>query len=253
MKARYIFLSLGTVIVLIFGAFFPNIIFILQDNNVETQVNQYAINTIQFDIDSPTDVSDILRLIAGNTKMMDLESGKKRHAQQAYLSALEALAFFTEGDMEEIKKAYTIHKEFPVLVTNKDWTDAAVIWQCQLSNKSEDTEITMLLDDESGKMLAFQYIGPKEQLNLMHDKGYVQAAEAWSDICAVYYGFDVVDVIDKNSQERSFAHLFIDSRGEELELNSTIRDVSNRSDDDKHRIYFSFNNNYKQSTVAVYQ
>ena len=124
---------------------------------------------------------------------MSLENGNKLSKEEAYQSALEILTFMKEYGVNLAPHAYTAFKATPVLVFTQNVEDAAVIWECGLTNQDDGSLIVIRLDDETGKMLSFIYVGNEISIQNSDTTFTVLSASDWGKMCVEYYGFMSVE------------------------------------------------------------
>jgi hypothetical protein len=218
-----ILLSLAALAALALGLFLPDVI-VMQSRETALRPEQYKVEMIRLETAKPLPVPAALRLVSGEHKTMNLESGRVLDAEGAYMAVRDALSFIADCGLPLEAPANAKHSETPVLLYAEDGEDAAVVWQCELADTISDRVIQLQIDDATGTMLSFLYIRyidvESEPVRLI-DRF---PAELWADMCRQYYGFQSVEVGITSKVEKGdglYAHYdlkFTDETGESFLL-----------------------------------
>lgn len=219
-KKSGVLFSVITVLVLGFGLFLPRIASALQYQSSIALSQQYAVKTIELETMPPVAISDVLVLMSGAHKSMELETGNVRDSAQAHESALEALSFIEDYGISFNLEVYTIHRWTPVLIFAEDGEEAAVLWRCEFTASDGSERIVLYLDDESGKMVSFLYASldlAEHQTSVAHLN---LTADNWAEMCVKYYGFQSVGTKENIMENgvKTYDLTFIDYDGKELTL-----------------------------------
>lgn len=199
-KTNILFI-IGSLVALIVGFAIPGVISTIQDSNLKSQVIRYESDTMQFR--TSDQITDNLQLMANGYSLIELNTGKVHNANDAYKSTLEVLKFFKENGMDSLSlDKYVHHEEKPYFAVSKDKSVTAVIWQCRLYDDSGN-ELFLMLDDNSGKMLSFMFVPINDDNfskgNANYQRQAYDVANRFAGVCALYYGFEVKEVIADSS------------------------------------------------------
>lgn len=254
MKVRSsVWLTAAALTLLLLGILLPDIVSAAQSRSVTAGQQQYEVETIQLQtLEASAGLYDVLRLVSGEYRTMSLTGGNVLTEDEAYLKAIQTLEFISGYKLNIHLQDYTVHKETPVLVYTEDGETAAVLWQCELLDYTNDISIYMLIDDESGKMVSFQYLaaeGDYQSSEYSVDAEDDFRAMLWAEMCVVYYEFENCDVKtdtgDGNTRQNEL--IFTASGGEVITLIYYAEYLSKSTTDagqgmtDAVRSYISFN------------
>ena len=179
------------------GFFLPGFVSAMQDQELKTKVNTYEAANLQFH--PVAQLKDSLQLLAGEYTTVNLDGGSNLDADGAHQAALDTLKFLTEhGAVGILSEGYPGHTETPILAVSADKTMSAILWRCGLYNDRAGRWIDILIDDNSGKMLAFSIISDQKVISGQAAKNVQEQAHDFSSklagICADYYGWKIEDV-----------------------------------------------------------
>lgn len=241
MKVKYgIQFSLVTLLFLTAGLFLPRIVFAWQNQGAAVTPRIYAMETIELDKAAPMAILDVLRLVSGEHESMLLETGNVLGAEGAYEAAADALAFLSENGFDFDAPTYSgssgsTHKQSPSLVFAPGGKEAAVVWQCEWASADGESNILMHLDDETGKMLSFQYVNSNVSEEDYGRLPIKMAAEDWARLCVRYYGFQSaeVEVRVPDDATRLYDINFVASDGSNLQLSLQIMYASSSVSESK--------------------
>lgn len=228
-----------TLLVVGCGLFMPGITFSVWHPDDGTQLTRHEVSAIQFDTLAPIRITETLRLVSGNYETINIESGRVLHAQEAYALALETVVLFLFGGIgEKLTGLYLDHTETPLLVYGEDVNSAVILWQCDLVFFSGQQRIRVLLDDATGKMVAFwstisssemeydysateDFTGDYSASIEVNEEELRWQAEDWAYACVKYYDLaDDFEVkkLEETPYEFGYLLVFSDETGNELEL-----------------------------------
>lgn len=186
-----------TVLAVAAGFLLPGFVSAMQDRGLQAKVNTYETDSLQFH--AVAQITDSLRLLAGGYTKVKLERGSSLDAEGAYQAALDALQFLIKQDAIGIlPEGYPNHSETPFLAVSSDQSMSAVLWRCELYSNSTGKWINMLIDDNTGKMLAFGIVPDQEVISGQAEKSVREQASDFcnrlASTCARYYGWEAKDV-----------------------------------------------------------
>lgn len=179
------------------GFFLPGFVSSMQDQELKTKINTYEAASLQFH--PVAQLKDSLQLLAGEYTTVNLDGGSNLDAGGAHQAALDTLKFLTEhGAVGILSEGYPGHTETPILAVSADKTMSAILWRCGLYNDRAGRWIDILIDDNSGKMLAFSIISDQKVISGQAAKNVQEQARDFfsklASICADYYGWKIEDV-----------------------------------------------------------
>ena len=198
MKRRIpILLIFCALLAIVLGFFLPSFVSAMQDQKLKTKVNTYETSSLQFH--PVAQLKDSLRLLTGKYTTEYLENGSNLDADGAYQAALVTMQFLMDqGAVGILPDGYPKHTETPVLMVSEDKTMSAAMWRCGLYSQKINKWIDILIDDSSGKMVAFNIISDQEILTGQSTKDVKEKAYEFSsklaDICSDYYGWKTESV-----------------------------------------------------------
>ncbi|MEA4813366.1 MAG: hypothetical protein VB112_00450 [Oscillospiraceae bacterium] len=179
------------------GFFLPGFVSAMQDQELKTKISTYEAASLQFH--PVAQLKDSLQLLAGEYTTVNLDGGSNLDTDGAHQAALDTLKFLTEhGAVGILSEGYSGHTETPVLAVSADKTMSAILWRCGLYNDRAGRWIDILIDDNSGKMLAFSIISDQKIIFGQARKNVQEQAHDFSgklaSICTDYYGWKIEDV-----------------------------------------------------------
>ena len=165
-------------------------------------------------------------LIKNGYSRGDLEKGKtldKSGAQKAaaeVLTWLEKYGFYT-GTYNTTNFSCT-----PFVATStEDTALSSVFWECDLQDDFGNL-VKMLIDDESGKMVAITYAwlkadSDKTITTYVYKSG---RADEFASMCLKYYGFSKLDIpnINSNGYSDEYIFLYTDKSGKSYAVSFVI-------------------------------
>lgn len=186
-----------TAIAVTVGFFLPGFVSAMQDQELKTKVNTYEATSLQFH--PVAQLKDSLHLLAGEYTTVNLDGGSNLNADGAHQAALDTLKFLTEhGAVGILSEGYPGHRETPVLAVSADKTMSAILWRCSLYNTRIGRWIDILIDDSSGKMLAFSIISDQKVISGQATKNVQEQTHDFysklASICTDYYGWKIENV-----------------------------------------------------------
>lgn len=179
------------------GFFLPGLVSAVQDQELKTKINTYEAASLQFH--PVAQLKDSLQLLSGEYTTVHLDGGNNLDADGAHQAALNTLKFLTgHGAFGILSEGYPDHTETPILAVSADKTMSAILWRCGLYNNRAGRWIDILIDDNSGKMLAFDIISDQKVVSGQATENVQEQAHDFSyklaSICADYYGWKIEDV-----------------------------------------------------------
>ena len=195
-RAIPIVLIFCALLAIVSGFFLPSFVSAMQDQKLKTKVSTYETSSLQFH--PVTQLKDSLRLLNGEYTTEYLENGSNLDADGAYQAALDTMQFMAaQGAGGILSEEYPNHTEAPFLVVSADKTMSAIMWRCSLYNKNLKW-VDILIDDSSGKMLAFSMTSDQDVIDTQSTKDVKEKAYEFSsklaDICSNYYGWKTENV-----------------------------------------------------------
>ncbi|MGW8114812.1 hypothetical protein ACVS9P_06480 [Caproicibacterium sp. NSD3] len=192
-----ILLIFCALLAIVSGFFLPSFVSAMQDQKLKTKVNTYETSSLQFH--PVVQLKDSLRLLTGEYTTEYLENGSNLDADGAYQAALDTMQFMAaQGAAGILSEEYPDHTEAPFLVVSADKTMSAIMWRCALYSKNLNKWVEILIDDSSGKMLAFSMTSDQDIIDIQSTKGVKEKAYEFSsklaDICSNYYGWKTENV-----------------------------------------------------------
>ena len=186
-----------TAIAVTVGFFLPGFVSAMQDQELKTKVNTYEATSLQFH--PVAQLKDSLHLLAGEYTTVNLKGGSNLNADGAHQAALDTLKFLAEhGAVGILSEGYPDHTETPVLAVSADKTMSAILWRCGLYNTRIGRWIDILIDDNSGKMLAFSIISDQKVISGQATKNVQEQTHDFNSklasICTDYYGWKIENV-----------------------------------------------------------
>ncbi|CAB1248096.1 MAG: hypothetical protein SOH93_05385 [Oscillospiraceae bacterium] len=196
-RAIPILLIFCALLAIVSGFFLPSFVSAMQDQKLKTKVNTYETSSLQFH--PVTQLKDSLQLLTGEYTTEYLENGSNLDGDGAYQAALDTMRFMAaQGAAGILSEKCPDHTEMPFLVVSADKTMSAIMWRCALYSKSFNKWIDILIDDSSGKMLAFNMISDQAVIDAQSTKDAKEQANKFSsklaDICSNYYGWKTENV-----------------------------------------------------------
>jgi len=156
---------------------------------------------------------------------------REEDALEKYNIALDALRFLeSQGITSLYPEQYTVHREIRFLIADKSLEDSRLIWQIFLMSETQETTITIFLDDATGKVIVFDISGK----NVLED-----APQVWAEALSRYYGFSHVE-LTKSERLR-----FVDASGFTIECSFWLSEYELSFNRDAMLIY---QNEYEVTT-----
>lgn len=181
-----------TVLTAVAGFLLPGFLSGAQDGKIQAKTGVYETDAIRFH--PIAQMEDSLRLLKdGGHPSINLpqKDGEKLNTEEAHQAALDALGFLKKnGAPGIVPNGYSIHVEESFLAISSDSTRSAIVWDCGFYQNEEGDSVNMLIDDSSGKMLAFKV---ESSHRITAENGEEYSAEALAKflpkICSVYFGW----------------------------------------------------------------
>lgn len=160
---------------------------------------------------------------SGENKMQNQMKNEKVYSDlmKSYAIASSDKTYDTDaktgsGDSIEGKNSVDNTEIADIYLNNEPQTLSAIIWECTVLDQYEN-ELTLWIDDLSGKMISFQCFYSKE---ILEKTGYFYTDNLYNiDMSAFfkeYYGFsEVYPIYDFNEYLERYHLLFIDKSGEQ--------------------------------------
>lgn len=183
-----------TVLTAVAGFLLPGFLSGAQDGKIQAKTGVYETDAIRFH--PVAQMEDSLRLLEDNghtfISLYQKNCGKL-NADGAHQAALEALQFLEKnGAPGIVPDGYSSHIEAPLLGVSSDNTRSAVLWECELYHNSEGGTVKFLIDDSSGKMLAFNVESTHRIISAEEEEHNAEPfVKRLSKICAVYFGWKI--------------------------------------------------------------
>lgn len=180
-----------TVLATAAGFLLPGFLSAAQDSGIQTKEYAYETDSIQFH--PVARFEDSLQLLNGDgrtTMNFFPKDNGKLGADGAHQAALEFLRFLETNGMPGIVDSYSTHTETAFLVVSADSTKSAVFWECEFYHVEGGDFVHILIDDNTGKMLAFKVeTGHRMIWGREGENNLKQAMVSLAKISSLYFGW----------------------------------------------------------------
>ena len=182
-----------TILTAVAGFLLPGFLSGAQDGKIQAKTGVYETDIIRFH--PVAQMEDSLRLLKddGHTLSLFQKDGGKRNIDGAHQAALEALRFLEKnGAPGIVPNGYSTHTEMPFLAVSSDNARSAVLWECGFYHKEGGDLVNMIIDDSSGKMLAFKVASSHRIIAEKEEEYNAEPfAKRLSKICSIYFGWKI--------------------------------------------------------------
>lgn len=207
-------LIISAVVVLILaGTFFlPSFTANLKDRQM---IGQYTVTDgtgISFEATSDLGIMERLEMIT-EAESIQLENGKELDDETAYACALTELAQLNAGGLMELDldSCFLLDASVAFFIDSADSTKSLIAWSISLEDATGHNA-NVALDDETGKLLWFQYysesVMEKPEADSEETSLLAVSPDELAEIIVGYYGLDAA-VIDMEKYAPDYAEFTI--------------------------------------------
>lgn len=235
-KLTGLLLPILALTILATGFLLPDIVSAYQHSILQSETERYDTNIVHLETAAPNRLSEVLRLAARGYKKIQTDFGKSLTADDAYLCAQNLLDSLSDSGLialgwnlstAEGTGPVVVYKLTPVIAVDESGKDAAVLWECEFSDSSNSQLLSLVLDDESGKMVSLLYREGGNLTTATVGEDSSSATKRWANFCQQYYGFQLTEIfvdtregslLDEDRVLYDFTLSLQDENGQTLEL-----------------------------------
>lgn len=206
MKRNILCFTAGiTALFTIAGFFLPHIVSSVFDCRQETETSYYKTGEVQLLLADDASLANRLTLVSSGYNSISLTDGTNLSEDEAYAAVLSALALLSDERISiQFPEAVTAYSLSPFLALPRGGAGiSAVFWHCSLADEAGNS-MTMVLDDDSGKLLSFSLylsdaetaknsdvvLPSKQESSYLMVKNYAaRVPEDLAEAFGEYYGF----------------------------------------------------------------
>ena len=185
--------------VFLVGVCFPSVVGAVQDIQIGRMSDQVEAKTVQLKMSSNLTIVQKIEVVKeGESSAVKLESAQKMEYQEAYKAVTEGLEVLLSEFIPYTKAEFS-EKEYSIELRMYE-ENSVILWRFVLEDENKN-EIQVLLDDDTGLILAFQYLMDtsipysQEKMDAGDSVMYAGNAKTSEDNSAAYSG-SVYDAVE---------------------------------------------------------
>lgn len=220
----------GVGLILAAGLFLPRIASCIQDNRDADAVGRYEVQDISLSQMLPWSFNERLQYASLSMSSIRAEQGKEMDpasVEEAIQNILKELE--QSGAITSAEKGWTLKQAEPTIIAARTEIlveDARQLtlyfgWLCRVFDEVGN-QVSMLVDDETGKLLAALYEGKdREKQPAITEEMGMEAALRWAEFCERSYGYTFQSILPREGFTKgwlNFKLLFTTDSEETVEL-----------------------------------
>lgn len=195
---KMLFPALAALAAVALGFFLPDLVGIAQHRMMSRGSDKISTQNMQLHFAGMDFIEKLETAVTGDTEIV-MDTGTRLSREDAIVCAQETLMFFQEtgfSDLDPSAPAVSFSAQAIYTVSYAS-LESFIQWRIIVRDQGRDMETCLLLDDETGMLLAFSHL-PQ---NAVHTElSFLEIAEVWGALYADFAGLEFVDLYPSDTK-----------------------------------------------------